>query len=318
MAHEVNSLRQIYDRCNIDSTALPSVQIPKGSLFEMHHKETPYVMVEGHQTPANIQSVCPDEGGLVDVKVCKALGQPWLIINQSDLVRFQLCIDRMLPPNESIMVGPAKASSLVSDESIQEYNDKLSMRTNSNYTEAFSSCTAHYRRPNSLKEDDSRNLAPVLEWPGPQPSEGLAAAINQGCDGEVEGIRGVGKDNECEITSSLWLVNNVEVDAEVACEDFRDSTQYVDDTDCVRKCVSRPQTGWDPANASPYIRWDPYRNIVCVSLSSRDFPGLCSFDRKYSLTSVPANFDFLCVYDNTCLLMTKSVAATLKRTTTRS
>ena len=271
--HEVNSLRQIYDRCNIDSTALPSVQIPKGSLFEMYHQETPFVMVEGHQTPSTIQNIRPDEGGLVDIKVCKALGQPWLTINQSDLVKFQLSIHRMLPPNESITVGPAKASSLVSDESVQEYNDKLCMRTNSNYAEAFPSCTAHRIRPDSLNEDDSRKLAPVLEWPGPQPSEGATAAVNQGSESEVQRIGSAGKDNECEITSSLWLVNNVEDDAHVACEDIgKDSFQYMDDTDCVRKCISRPQTGWDPANASPYIRWDPYRNIVCVSFLSSRFP----------------------------------------------
>lgn len=280
--HEVNSLRQIYDRCNIDSTALPSVQIPKGSLFEMYHQETSFVMVEGHQTPSTIQNIRPDEGGLVDIKVCKALGQPWLTINQSDLVKFQLSIDRMLPPNESITVGPAKASSLVSDESIQEYNDKLCMRTNSSYTEALPSCTAHRIRPNSLNADDSRNLAPVLEWPGPQPSEGSTAAVNQGSESEVQRIGGASKDNECEITSSLWLVNNVEVDAHVACEDIgKDSFQYMDDTDCVRKCISRPQTGWDPANASPYIRWDPYRNIVCVSfLPSLSPLDLCSFDSQ--------------------------------------
>lgn len=273
--HEVNSLRQIYDRCNVDSTALPSVQIPKGSLFEMYHQETPFVMVEGHQTPTTIQNIRPDEGGLVDIKVCKALGQPWLTINQSDLVKFQLSIDRMLPINESITVGPAKALSLVSDESIPEYNDKLCMRTQSSYTEAFPSCTAHRIRLDSLNEDDSRKLAPVLEWPGSQPSEGSNAAVNQGAS----------KDDECEITSSLWLVNNVEDDAHVACEDIsRDSFQYMDDTDCVRECISRPQTGWDPANASPYIRWDPYRNIVCVSFHSSRFPpfpplpGLCSFD----------------------------------------
>ena len=298
--HEVNSLRQIYDRCNVDSTALPSVQIPKGSLFEMYHQETPFVMVEGHQTPSTIQNIRPDEGGLVDIKVCKALGQPWLTINQSDLVKFQLSIHRMLPPNESITVGPAKASSLVSDESIQEYNDKLCMRIYSGYAEPFPSCTAHRIRPDSLDDDDSRKLAPVLEWPGPQRSEGSNAAAKQGSEGEGQGIGGAGKDDECEITSSLWLVNNVEDDANVACADIsRDSFQYMDDTDCVRKCISRPQTGWDPANASPYIRWDPYRNIVCVSISSRFPLGLCLFVRSINIFFYDINFapTFILVLD---------------------
>ena len=208
----------------------------------------------------------------------------------------------MLPPNESITVGPAKASSLVSDESIQEYNDKLCMRINSGYAEPFPSCTAHRIRPDSLDDDDSRKLAPVLEWPGPQPSEGSNAAAKQGSKGEGQGIGGAGKDDECEITSSLWLVNNVEDDANVACADIsRDSFQYMDDTDCVRKCISRPQTGWDPANASPYIRWDPYRNIVCVSISSGSPPpGLCSFDSYFSttLTLRPLSFSSLTLNNN--------------------
>lgn len=276
MAYEVNSLRQFYDQCNVDSTALPSVQIPNGSLFEMHRQETPFVMVEKHHTPARIRSIRPDEGGLVDIKVCKALGQPWLTINQSDLNKLQLCIDRMLPPNESIAVGPAKASSLISDESIQEYNNKLCMRTNTNYEEAFSSSTSHQILPDRLKEcdGDSRKLAPLLEWPGPQgPEGGAKAADNPESNGEASGKGIAGKSDECEITSSLWLVKNVEDDADLVCEDSRDSSEYMDDAECVRKCISRPQAGWDPANASPYIRWDPIRHITCVSFLSFD-PGL--------------------------------------------
>lgn len=264
MSHEINSLRQIYDRCNVESTALPSEQIPKGSLFEMYHQETPFVMVEGHHTPANIRAICPDEGGLVDIKVCKALGQPWLTINQSDLLKLQLSIDRMLNPNESIVVGPAKASSLVTDESIHDYNERLCMRTNTYYEEAFPSSTAFRIHPDPLNEDDSKQLvAPLLEWPGAQ-DEGVKAASNKGTPSSEKASEsgGVDKDYECEITSSLWLVTNVEDDADVVCEDTT-STQYMDDNECVRKCVSRPQTGWDPANASPYIRWDPFRNIIC-------------------------------------------------------
>ena len=271
MSHEINSLRQIYDRCNVESTALPSEQIPKGSLFEMYHQETPFVMVEGHHTPANIRAICPDEGGLVDIKVCKALGQPWLTINQSDLLKLQLSIDRMLNPNESIVVGPAKASSLVTDESIHDYNERLCMRTNTYYEEAFPSSTAFRIHPDPLNEDDSKQLvAPLLEWPGAQ-DEGVKAASNKGTPSSEKASEsgGVDKDYECEITSSLWLVTNVEDDADVVCEDTT-STQYMDDNECVRKCVSRPQTGWDPANASPYIRWDPFRNIICVSLFSPD------------------------------------------------
>jgi len=262
MHHEINSLRQVYDRCNVDPKAHPEMQITKGSLFETHNDLTPIVMIEGHTTPSDIRGLHPNEGGLVDIKFCQAIGHPWTLI-QADLKKLQTNVIRMLPPAESIVVGPAQGSSLVEDEEVLEYDADLCLKQTPAFKAAVTSNT-------SLRIDpapSSRSIvsAPILEWPGVHAGGAKAKAHNQGFE-EASSESDDGDDDSYEITSELWLTKRAEKDTSELfdggkCSEV--SSSFTDDECCVRSCLSRPQAGWDPANASPFVRWDPFKNIVC-------------------------------------------------------
>lgn len=260
MHHEINSLRQVYDRCNVDPKAHPEMQITKGSLFETHNNLTPIIMIEGHMTPSDIRGLHPNEGGLVDIKFCRAIGHPWTRI-QSDLRKLQTNVIRMLPPVESIVVGPAQGSSLVEDEEVLEYDADLCLKQTL-------ACKAAVTSTTSLRIDPAPSsiaCAPLLEWPGVH--AGGTKAHNQGFE-EASFESDDDDDDSCEITSELCLTKTAENDTSQLfnggkCSEA--SSLFTDDECCVRSCLSRPQAGWDPANALPYVRWDPFKNIVCVS-----------------------------------------------------
>lgn len=251
MHHEISSLRQIYDRCNIKRGAPPSSQIAYNSFYETRNG---FATVIGHSTPKDV--FLRDEGGVLHLKYCTEVGLPWSIA-QSDLKKFQTSVVRMLLPTESIGVGPANSSSLVDDEELLESDEALRM----NGSEVLSPVKASNTSLRSIGAAP-RYPAPLLEWPIVDSRKSKAEDKKGGeMNGSFEEVR---------ISEDLFLTKTAIQSVEAGDKDDKDwkvyeegPTSVVDDLSCVRNCLGRPSTGWDPAGAFSYVQWDPFRDTVC-------------------------------------------------------
>ena len=121
MHHEISSLRQFYDRCNVKQGELPPSQLVPGTMYETQGDGI--LKIIGHSTPLHASN--SKEGGEILAKFCK-LGQYWTDI-RLDLTKLQVKIVRRLQEGENVFVGPAQASSAVEEEVLQHYDESLAM-----------------------------------------------------------------------------------------------------------------------------------------------------------------------------------------------
>eukprot|EP00550_Attheya_septentrionalis_P009864 CAMPEP_0198287132 /NCGR_PEP_ID=MMETSP1449-20131203/6039_1 /TAXON_ID=420275 /ORGANISM="Attheya septentrionalis, Strain CCMP2084" /LENGTH=1964 /DNA_ID=CAMNT_0043985037 /DNA_START=184 /DNA_END=6078 /DNA_ORIENTATION=- len=127
---EIHSLRQIFDCCNIDSTASPMVQLKEGTLYECQGNT--FAEITENITPKDATN--SDEGGLTRIRIRKS-GGPWTQVEVA-LTQLQYNVVRKLTSEKQIL-------------SLGE-----------NCSEGLKAKANHHLpvRPPTL--------APVLEWPG--------------------------------------------------------------------------------------------------------------------------------------------------------
>uniref|UniRef100_A0A7R9VLI6 Histone-lysine N-methyltransferase n=2 Tax=Pseudictyota dubia TaxID=2749911 RepID=A0A7R9VLI6_9STRA len=258
MHHEINSLCQFYDRCNIEPTAHPLLQLVPGTMFETQKQG--HIKIEKHSTPAHIFN--GEEGGIAHVKFCK-IGQPWKEL-KVELTQVQLNVVRKLQQHESITIGPMDATSVVDDEEMPEFDKSLAMvRTDPELEGLVSSRTVLIRA-----EEPKGAITPVLEWPGF--SADNSGLVDTRIENECNSSESDGKDDSM-ISPDLWLSRSRRAEksksfkmSSFLMEDaVEEDFCVIDDDSCVRHDVNGCQNGWDPAHALDFLSWDPFRTVVC-------------------------------------------------------
>uniref|UniRef100_A0A7S4N6T5 Uncharacterized protein n=1 Tax=Odontella aurita TaxID=265563 RepID=A0A7S4N6T5_9STRA len=260
MHHEINSLRQFYDRCNVEPTDLPSSQLVPGTMFETQKKG--YIKISRHSTPAH--TLNKKEGGIVHVKFCK-IDQPWASM-EIELTQVQVNVVRKLQPYESIIDGPINdIGSVVDDEEIPEFDNSLAMSITKEEPERlFPSRTMPVRA-----EQPKATQSPLLEWPGfSRDNSGLTGNRSESVCVSSEIV----SEGDTMISPDLWLSQNVHAETSdsramssfpVALSTPDQDFCVMNDDSCVRHDVSGDQSGWDPAHALDFVSWDPFRTVVC-------------------------------------------------------
>jgi len=260
MHHEINSLMQIYDRRNIDSRAAPSLQIIPGTLYET--QQNGIVKIVKHTTA--LGAATRGEGGIVHMEFCQ-LGHPWtdLVL---ELTKLQLSIVRKLQYGESSVSCPAGKMGCTNE--ISSVCLKVSSQdSESNYHTTPSSQTLLVNT--SEKSPSYATISPVLEWPS---SQRLKSADDEETLDKESAVKSGDTDKEeYKVCSNLSLRLESfeetvdEFDNHSSFPTFKNNKNscIVDDPIHMRNCSFQSQSGWDPANASNYISWDPYGTTTC-------------------------------------------------------
>uniref|UniRef100_A0A7S4SER4 Uncharacterized protein n=2 Tax=Ditylum brightwellii TaxID=49249 RepID=A0A7S4SER4_9STRA len=260
MHHEINSLMQIYDRRNIDSRAAPSLQIIPGTLYET--QQNGIVKIVKHTTA--LGAATRGEGGIVHMEFCQ-LGHPWTDL-MLELTKLQLSIVRKLQYGESSVSCPAGKMGCTNE--ISSICLKVSSQdSESNYHTTPSSQTLLVNT--SEKSRSYATISPVLEWPS---SQRLKSADDEETLDKESAVKSGDTDKEeFKVCSNLSLRLESfeetvdEFDNHSSFPTFKNNKNscIVDDPIHMRNCSFQSQSGWDPANASNYISWDPYGTTTC-------------------------------------------------------
>jgi len=229
ISHEIGSLSQIYDRCNVSPEAPPHAQIPHGSLFETRNGHT--ITILAHKTPPGAFN--QDEGGLViarfsdssiDVELC-------LLELQKAVLRK---IGGSMSESKSVEIDHASLSHEVVDSPTQLIGSPSST-SDTNETAA------------KLLEFKLQHN-PVLEWPG--------RGSNQSADEPIAA------DDECyDICDGLTLHRK-----RYSSPDKDEVAKLPASTSVNNSCDARPGCNvgmWDPAACYHHLSWDPYASTVC-------------------------------------------------------
>ena len=236
MHHEINSLRQIYNIANISSSAPPCSQIPLSTIYECNNDIK--VKVLQHITPPG--AAHSNEGGRVVVDASEK-GNEW-IRTELNLTELQLNVIRRITSERKI-------------------NDVKKSRL-----DGKKFCFG-------LESSDFSN-APTLEWPTCASSKyDESGVLKSNIDnGNPEQFSTNTKQRKPEwmLYPGLWLgldderPQDEDLDEKPIsfCVDVNNEDILLNDKSCVRSNLSL-ESGWDPANVSSYLNWDPYKSMIC-------------------------------------------------------
>lgn len=224
--HEIISLRQFYDQCNVKDIAQYSEQIPEGTIYEAQ-------LQAKIKIPKRMDRLHAKNDSNVIVDFCKK-GSRWSRI-EMELTKLQLLIVGKNIDNES---QTKEAKEEVIHSKIIDYNIKCPQKTPGNQNQLppvleWASCTHSTMDIVDMEED-----VPSVDQKGFELSPGLWL-----------GTQSRAKSKYLEHDSSF--------------QDERMDIICGNDQSSLRPGLSQKQCGWDPAGGLDLLEYDPYRIVHC-------------------------------------------------------